>query len=105
MSKQVDFLMKLRDGLQQCVDAIQEELEKRGPQKEEPSRRWDPSKIKWTQEEGPKGPFEKSEDFNSPDHKALLQDLKVHKGKMTHEGLFMWLFEDGQTIGRKKNKF
>jgi hypothetical protein len=63
---------------------------------------WSPEKIKWQPKEGGKGPYEKSEDYNSVDHKALLQDLAAHKGVLQREGMFYWVFENGSTIGRKK---
>jgi len=63
---------------------------------------WDPSKIKWKEAEGPRGKFERSEDINNLDFKALVKCLAEHKGKLTHEGYFYWLFENGATVGRKK---
>lgn len=70
----------------------------------EPKEFWDPSKIKWQSAEGNKGPYERSEDVNSADFKALLKTLQEHKGKMTKDGYFMWVFANGTTIGRKKRK-
>lgn len=63
---------------------------------------WDTSKIKWEQVEGAKGPYEKSEDVNSLDFKAMLQDLQNHNGKLTRDGYFIWVFKNGTTVGRKK---
>jgi hypothetical protein len=65
---------------------------------------WDPSKIKWIQEEGAKGPFEKSEDVNSLDFKEMLKDLAAHDGKLNRDGSFYWTFQNGATVGRKKRK-
>jgi hypothetical protein len=65
---------------------------------------WNPDKIKWEQAQGASGPYERSEDLNSPDHKALLEDLAAHQGKLSHEGYFYWAFQNGFTIGRKKRK-
>ena len=87
------LMTKLRDSFQMAADSIQEWLEAQAP-KEKESRKeassWDHSKIKWTQEQGTKGPYEKSEDFKRLDHKALIRELAAHKGKMSHEGLFYW---------------
>jgi len=63
---------------------------------------WDPSKIKWTQTQGTRGPFEKSEDVDNPNFKAMLKDLSAHKGRMNREGHFYWTFPNGATVGRKK---
>jgi hypothetical protein len=63
---------------------------------------WNPEKIKWEQAQGSSGPYERSEDVNNPDFKAMLKDLQAHKGKMNREGLFFWVFENGYTVGRKK---
>jgi hypothetical protein len=62
---------------------------------------WDPGKVKWTEEEGFKGKYEKSEDVNNPDFKAMLKDLHEHKGRMSHNGYFYWVFSNGSTVGRK----
>ena len=43
------------------------------PPEEKPS--WDPEKIKWTQ---------------------------AHKGRLTRDGMFYWVFQNGTTVGRKK---
>jgi hypothetical protein len=69
---------------------------------EKPS--WDPGKVKWTEEEGFKGKYEKSEDVNNPDFKAMLKDLQEHKGRMSHQGYFYWVFTNGATVGRKKKE-
>ena len=63
---------------------------------------YDMNKIKWEDREGGKGPFQKTDDVNSPDFKKLLRDLQTHKGKMRKAGYFLWIFENGSTIGRKR---
>lgn len=63
---------------------------------------WDPAKIKWVNDEGFKGPYEKTEDYTSPDYKAMHADLQAHKGKLTRDGYFYWTFENGATVGRKQ---
>lgn len=65
---------------------------------------WNPEKISWTQQEGTKGPFEKSEDFNNPDHKEMVKDLAAHQGKLYRDGVFYWVFQNGSVVGRKKLK-
>ncbi len=63
---------------------------------------WNPSKIKWRKAEGASGPYERSEDVNNLDFKALVKDLAAHGGKLTRDGTFYWLFKNGSTVGRKK---
>jgi ribosomal protein L24E len=63
---------------------------------------WNPDKIQWTQQQGTKGPYEKSEDANNPDFKAMLKDLQEHKGKLQRNRFFYWVFQNGSTVGRKK---
>jgi hypothetical protein len=63
---------------------------------------WNPDQIRWTSEQGFRGPYEKTEDYNSPDYKAMLADLAAHKGKLTRDGIFYWTFENGATVGRKQ---
>jgi len=65
---------------------------------------WNPTKIVWTEAEGSKGPYERSEDVNSYDFKALIKDLADHNGKLTRGDFFYWLFQNGSTVGRKKRK-
>lgn len=60
-----------------------------------------PDKIKWILAEGASGPYERSEDVNSLDFKALLKDLEQHDGKLSHDGFFYWKFEKSAVIGRK----
>jgi len=67
---------------------------------EKPS--WDSGKVKWTEEEGFKGKYDKSEDVNHPEFKMMLKDLQQHKGRLTREGYFYWIFQNGSTVGRKK---
>lgn len=75
---------------------------KQKQQQEQRQWTWDPTRIKWTSDEGFKGPYEKTEDYTSADYKALLADLQAHKGKLTRDGVFYWTFENGATIGRKQ---
>lgn len=63
---------------------------------------WNPDKIQWTQQQGTRGPYEKSEDVNNPEFKAMLKDLQEHKGKLHRNGFFYWVFQSGSTVGRKK---
>jgi len=63
---------------------------------------WNPNAIKWETKEGAKGPYEKSTDFDNLQHKAMLRDLADHDGKLRREGYFYWVFQDGNTVGRKK---
>jgi len=69
---------------------------------EKPS--WDSSKIEWTQAEGSKGAYERSEDVNNLQFKAMLKDLASHSGKMQRNGYFYWTFQNGSTVGRKRRK-
>lgn len=63
---------------------------------------WDPSKIKWEKAEGTKGEYERSEDINNLEFKAMLKDLAAHKGRLYRNGLFYWTFPTGATVGRKQ---
>jgi len=69
---------------------------------EEPA--WNPIKIRWIQTQGASGPYERSEDVNSPEFKALLKDLAAHQGKLSRDGYFYWAFQSGATVGRKKHE-
>jgi len=69
-------------------------------QKEAPS--WSPLRIPWKTAEGEKGPYERAEDPENPEFRALVKDLQDHKKGLTRDGLFYWLFTDGKIVGRKK---
>jgi len=66
--------------------------------------KWNPDKIKWTEAEGSKGSYERSEDVNNMEFKAMLKDLAAHNSKLSRDGYFYWLFQNGSTVGRKKRK-
>jgi len=99
----VDFLIRLRDACQMLADAANQEIERMAPKESG----WNPEKIKWVQAEGSKGTYQR---YPAQDEKAestsdfwnMLADLRAHKGKLTRDGLFYWLFSDGATVGRKK---
>jgi hypothetical protein len=111
MSSEVEFLVKLRDAAAMILDGCESRLESLAPagvrqasataQKKD----YDIEKIQWQDAKGDKGPFQKSADVNSLDHKQLLKDVQAHKGKMTVQGWFVWVFQDGSTLGRKKRSF
>jgi len=75
-------------------------------QKVEEKWSWDPAEVKWAQENGFRGPYEKAvpEGQATYDFKNMLADLKEYKGKLTGDGLFYWVFNDAGTVGRKKRE-
>lgn len=94
----IDFANALESA---CVNLKRYVVEVKGLE-DKPS--WSASKIKWTQAEGSKGPYERSEDVNSLEFKAMLKDLASHSGKIQRNGYFYWTFQNGSTVGRKKRK-
>jgi len=64
--------------------------------------KWNPEKIKWEKSQGAKGEFERSQDLNNPEFKAMLKDLASNNGRLTREGYFYWVYKNGSTVGRKK---
>ncbi|MEM3823967.1 MAG: hypothetical protein QXH87_03455 [Candidatus Bathyarchaeia archaeon] len=74
------------------------------------NKQWNPDKIKWQEVEGFRGkyqryPLEDEKPESTSDYRLLLEDLKKHDGRLTRDGWFYWVFEDGCTIGRKPRKF
>jgi len=67
---------------------------------------WDPSKIKWVQDEGARGPYERADPqgLKNSDFDLMLKDLKAHNGRLTRDGFFYWVFEDQARVGRKQRK-
>ena len=102
------ILIKLRDWLQ-AADALREEIDtflndKARALSKVINKSYDLNKIVWEEDKGARGPFEiarEQENSNNVDYKALLEDLRAHKGRMRHEGYFIWLFKDETAIGRK----
>ena len=98
----VDSLVKIRDGLQQTLDGINEMLESMKPFSEPCDLIPSMEGIVWKVTVGPSGPYEKAErDEANPSYKRLLHALQEHHGKMTVNGFFLWVFVD-QSVGRKK---
>jgi hypothetical protein len=101
----VEALDEFCNALENAVAVLRQAL--KSQTKSERSCSWDPSKIKWTQETGFKGPYERypakdQKAESTEDYKNMLADLKAHGGKLTRNGLFYWVFEDQATVGRKK---
>ena len=65
---------------------------------------WNPGAIKWQACEGSKGPYERSEDVNNPEFKAMLRDLADHQGCLNKDRWFYWTFDNGTTVGRKRRE-
>jgi hypothetical protein len=104
---EIEALVKIRDGHRMIADAYDEYLETLAPQAGHPeaAKSYDIEKITWVPKQGDKGPYEQSDDINNHNHKELLKDLAAHKGKMTIGQFFVWTFQNGSTIGRKKRSF
>ena len=98
MSRETEALTALLDALEAGIVQARNILAG-------PPENWNPNNIKWTSSNGAKGIYERSEDVNNPDHKAPVKDLAAHSGKLTRNGIFYWLFQNGSTVGRKKAKF
>jgi hypothetical protein len=97
-----DF-MDMLNGLEASIIKMKQQITKLvGVAEEKPS--YDIDKIKWEKAQGAKGEFERSEDVNSQDFKALLKDVQSHGGKMTVGNYFVWAFKNGATLGRKQRK-
>ncbi len=95
-----DIIFELVNAFEAGIAAFKQRL---GEQKGVfPKPKWDPDKIMWEQAEGQSGPYERSEDVNNPEFKALLKDLSAHGGRLTRNGYFYWTFRNGSTVGRKK---
>lgn len=99
----VEFIIKLRDATLMIADAANEYLEKLAPQ-DEKKRSWDPSKCRWVWAEGQKGKYQKSDDVDNPQFKALIKDLEDHQDKLSRDGWFYWKFSRSAIVGRKQKR-
>lgn len=97
----VDWLSSHEAGIVKLKRQIEKLI---GPSKAEAKGKWswNPEKVKWSQAEGTKGVYERSEDVNSLDFKNLLKDLANHKGFLVRDSYSYWVFKNGSTVGRKK---
>ena len=118
MDPKIEFLLKIRDATAMKLDAYNDYLETFVPKDEKKTQPtiktrqhenvsgYDIEKISWQNREGPKGPYQISEDSTNPDFTALQQDLEAHKGKLKKEGFFVWQFDQNpQRLGRKKSTY
>lgn len=93
-----DFL----DGLEASIVKMKMEIAKLVGVSEKEKWSWNPDKIKWEKAEGFKGDYERSEDVDNPEFKAMVKDLAEHNGKLSREGFFYWVFKNGSVVGRKR---
>lgn len=98
----LDFFDAVEAGIAQAKHRLKEAKVGLTPGSiEEKKFGWNPNKIKWVQAEGTSGPYERSEDVNNLEFKAMLKDLADHKGKFQREGYFYWAFQRASVVGRK----
>ena len=67
-------------------------------------KQYDLMKVVTVQAEGPRGQYLKITHENNesnPAYFALVEDLKQHKGSITRQGYFVFLFDDQKTAGMK----
>ncbi len=65
---------------------------------------WNPENITWEPAQGAKGPYERSDDVDNRNFRALMSEIERFQGKLTRDGFFYWTFKNGTTIGRKQRK-
>lgn len=103
----LEVLSDFGDGLEAVAFKLKKDVAALAGKKDT-TKGYDPEKIAWIQATGPHGPFEKASAEASSqcqEFVLLLEDLKAHKGTMTKNGLFYWVFNEGPTtIGRKPAK-
>lgn len=97
-----DMLLEFLNAVETGVAAAKQRYKEKKGISDSDEARWQPDRIRWEQAQGNSGPYERSEDADSPDYKALLNDLAAHQGKLVRDGYFYWLFQNRSMIGRKK---
>lgn len=95
-----DALIELVNAFEAGITSFKKRLSEQKDVSENPS--WNPEKVRWEPAEGHRGPYERSDDVDNPEFKAMLKDLARHKGRLTRNGWFYWTFKNGSTVGRKK---
>ena len=96
--KPTDALIAFLDAAEAGIAAARQILTGKGTK----TWSWDPNKIQWREEEGFKGKYERSEDINNLEFKAMLKDIQEHKGSLWRDGYYYWAFEKSPIVGRKK---
>ena len=105
--KELEGLVLVRDGLTMAVDGLNNILETTEPKEEQTPQTYDLMQVVTVQTEGPRGQYLKITHENNesnPVYFALVEDLKTHKGTITKQGYFVFLFEDQKTAGMKLSK-
>ena len=105
--REVEALFLIRDGLTMTLDGVNRILEGTEPKEEQTPQTYDLMQVVTVQTEGPKGQYLKithENNLNNPAYFALIEDLKQHKGTITRQGYFVFLFDDKKTAGMKLNK-
>lgn len=94
-----EALAKVRDCLAGAADALDALIQQ---ESKTVLKEYEPEKIKWTEHNGTKGPFQATDDVSNLEYKALQKDVADHKGFLMYKGFQYWLFQNGSTIGRRK---
>ena len=97
----LEMLLAIMDGQESGIAAARQLLREKRGIAENKGPTWNPEGMKWIEAQGSKGAYQKSEDIDSLDFKAMLSDLAAHKGKLYRDGLFYWTFPSG-SVGRKR---
>ena len=109
VAKQAEVLAAFRGWLQEA-DKLRELIDEYvnlQVQLMEQGVTYDLNRLRWVKATGPSGEYEYADraDNMDPgtyeDFKALVEDLKEHGGRVTRQGYFMWLFSQGDRVGRK----
>lgn len=101
---EIDFLVKIRDGLALIQDACTERLEKMAPPE---AKDLDLTKLPWETKHGvAKGDYEQTSEKASQNcdvWKELKAKVKEHKGFWQNNGYKLWFHQqDETTIDRRK---
>lgn len=95
------LLARMRDSL----DAITMEIDKfLGEESKAVLKEPDTKDIVWTQKTGAKGPFDLCDpklNVGNSNYETLLRDLKANSGRKHIGKQFYWIFQNGETIGRR----
>ena len=107
MGKYADGWVLVRDGAEMLRDGAQLIIEFMEPQPEPAKPTTETcnlNNIKWTQEQGARGAYEKATDQDNIDFRRLINELEAHDGKLQRDDYFYWKFSTGNIIGRKPQK-
>lgn len=109
--REIEALVRVRDGLRQASDAIDDLLQFQNPTKDLTKLPYRIDLIPWQDKTNENGPFQLCDVETNADFVALRAFVLQHAGggitTKDNQGVswYVWVFPDSKTVGRKQSQF